>query len=238
MSRPGPRRGPLCPNGHPRTPENTARYRGWWKEGSYRLRCKVCDQERSKRTHRPATPEQNRRSSIKRAQSRPMRQCSRCGEIVLPGFRGPRWSSTASHHCPRKEPNWGGVLCSVCGAFKGERNRRDAICDEHLGPADLRYRSDAALRQSMKDKARHQASIRRSHYREGDFITIAALIERDGDRCYLCGAQVSDDRPVGHPLKANIEHVVPLSAGGTHTLDNVRVACRGCNATKGAKLAA
>lgn len=33
-----------------------------------------------------------------------------------------------------------------------------------------------------------------------------------------------------------LEHVIPLSKGGTHTRANVRCSCRACNLNKGAKL--
>jgi len=31
------------------------------------------------------------------------------------------------------------------------------------------------------------------------------------------------------------DHIVPLEAGGSHTLDNLLPVCRHCNASKGAK---
>lgn len=37
-------------------------------------------------------------------------------------------------------------------------------------------------------------------------------------------------------LKLQIEHMIPLSRGGTHTEDNVTLACQKCNLTKGIKL--
>ena len=34
----------------------------------------------------------------------------------------------------------------------------------------------------------------------------------------------------------SLDHVVPLSRGGTHEIDNLLPACRSCNSSKGAKL--
>lgn len=63
------------------------------------------------------------------------------------------------------------------------------------------------------------------------------ILERDGWMCYLCG------QPTPKELRGTIEwnapeldHVVPLSKGGTHTKDNVRCACRKCNANKSNKV--
>ena len=49
--------------------------------------------------------------------------------------------------------------------------------------------------------------------------------ERDGEVCTYCGS--TED--------LTLDHVVPLSRGGTHALANLRVACRSCNSSKGAK---
>lgn len=55
------------------------------------------------------------------------------------------------------------------------------------------------------------------------------IIARDGQDCYLCGEWVSI-------REMTFDHVVPLSKGGTHTPENVKLAHRGCNSRKGAKL--
>lgn len=82
----------------------------------------------------------------------------------------------------------------------------------------------------------------REHYREtldaGDDITRAFLFDRDGYLCYYCKCplvrSVSGDQRVTDSY-AHIEHKIPLSRGGTHTFDNVVLACRKCNLSKGAK---
>lgn len=74
-------------------------------------------------------------------------------------------------------------------------------------------------------------------------ITIAKLIKRDGKRCYICGEEcdsndyeVRDDGSyVAGNMYPSIEHVVPVSKGGTHTWDNVLIAHRICNSLKSDK---
>lgn len=66
-------------------------------------------------------------------------------------------------------------------------------------------------------------------------ITEAALRERDGDCCYLCGLEMSFERyRMGNynPLRASIDHIIPIAKGGTHTWDNVKLACLRCNISK------
>jgi 5-methylcytosine-specific restriction endonuclease McrA len=59
------------------------------------------------------------------------------------------------------------------------------------------------------------------------------IFERDGYRCYLCGTTVVIHIEDGHPNKATIDHVIPLSKGGGHTEENVKTCCFECNNLKG-----
>lgn len=63
-------------------------------------------------------------------------------------------------------------------------------------------------------------------------ITLRKLYERDRGYCRGCGRHIefvddynSDDYP-------SIDHILPISKGGTHTWDNVQLMCRGCNSLK------
>ena len=72
-------------------------------------------------------------------------------------------------------------------------------------------------------------------------VSLLALEERDNHTCYLCGTKTdrSDYRVdesgnfIAGPSYPSIDHVVPLSKGGTHDMSNVRLACCRCNAIKG-----
>lgn len=71
-------------------------------------------------------------------------------------------------------------------------------------------------------------------------ITLEKLFTRDSGVCYICGRQCdwSDIQDRGGIMVAgdrypSIDHVKPVSKGGTHTWDNIRLACRECNTRKG-----
>jgi 5-methylcytosine-specific restriction endonuclease McrA len=51
------------------------------------------------------------------------------------------------------------------------------------------------------------------------------ILERYNHRCVCCG---SKDR-------ITIDHIVPLSVGGTDTIDNIQPLCKSCNSKKGTK---
>lgn len=72
-----------------------------------------------------------------------------------------------------------------------------------------------------------------------DYIKLDKVIERDDGICYICGCRTSKDDhyysrgwfTIGDSYPT-IDHVIPLARGGTHTWDNVRLACRRCNSEK------
>lgn len=66
-----------------------------------------------------------------------------------------------------------------------------------------------------------------------DSIDPIKVFRRDGWKCYLCGAKTPRRLRGGVDDRApELEHVVPISRGGTHTYSNVRCACRKCNQEK------
>ena len=78
----------------------------------------------------------------------------------------------------------------------------------------------------QKSRARH-ARIRGAVIVE--IVDHEAVIARDNSTCYLCERVLSAD-------EITLDHVVPVTRGGTHTADNMKVACNSCNAAKGNKL--
>jgi 5-methylcytosine-specific restriction endonuclease McrA len=70
-------------------------------------------------------------------------------------------------------------------------------------------------------------------------ITVQGLFLRDGGRCYLCGKACDwadkieiDGTIICGNRYPSIDHVRPLSKGGLHSWDNVKLAHRICNSLK------
>lgn len=64
-------------------------------------------------------------------------------------------------------------------------------------------------------------------------IKPSRVFDRDGWRCYLCSVPTpSELRGTHHPHAPELDHVTPLSRGGSHTYTNIRGACRACNIGK------
>jgi hypothetical protein len=59
------------------------------------------------------------------------------------------------------------------------------------------------------------------------------VVRRAGNRCEYCGLSQAGQEAVFH-----VDHVVPQSAGGPTTADNLALACVSCSLRKWARLAA
>lgn len=61
-----------------------------------------------------------------------------------------------------------------------------------------------------------------------------AIKTRDHNRCRYCGVPVNWRDRRG-PTGGTYDHIVPITAGGQETMENIVVACRRCNSAKGAR---
>ena len=117
-------------------------------------------------------------------------------------------------------------VCKNCG---------NEYCIGSSGYDSTSYCSEKCAKR-WANRIKNDRRIRRMKSRVHDNdITLEKLFSRDKGVCYLCGkpcdwsdvvdGNASDRYP-------SIDHVVPISKGGTHTWSNVKLACRRCNTEK------
>lgn len=61
------------------------------------------------------------------------------------------------------------------------------------------------------------------------------VIERDGQHCYLCTRLCivyPENKGKQRPNTLTIDHIIPLSRGGTDSIFNLAVCCATCNGSK------
>jgi 5-methylcytosine-specific restriction endonuclease McrA len=63
------------------------------------------------------------------------------------------------------------------------------------------------------------------------------VYERDGWACRLCSLPIDPTVAWPDSMSASVDHVVPLSKGGEHSMANTQAAHLGCNSRKGDRLA-
>lgn len=177
------------------------------------------------------------------------RYCSsRCRWLVYEARRGPR-KRTAPIACPLHYST-----CVVCDRLFVSRRKGVTICskpcrnrrlkqqkraDGRLTAERQRYRERWPEKErSSKRRAQERFDRKRSAARRGASIrgagfTLDDVIDRDGWRCALCGQDVDPALAWPHPMSKSLDHAVPVSLGGAHTLANSQLAHLGCNSAKG-----
>lgn len=102
-----------------------------------------------------------------------------------------------------------------------------------------RGRESVRRSRSIKD---HKRRVREQSYPFDKTISLDSLFKRDYGICYICckPCDWSDFQKVNGAFVVGgsyptIEHVKPLCKGGTHTWNNVKLACHACNSKKGRK---
>ena len=125
--------------------------------------------------------------------------------------------------------------CGMKAAGIGEMRRYCRPCKETAkreSAAKVRA-SESGRARRRADKAMRRAAERGAH---ADRIDPIRVFGRDGWRCHLCGCKTPHRlRGSYEPNAPELDHVIPLALGGTHTWGNVRCACRACNGKKGAR---
>lgn len=127
---------------------------------------------------------------------------------------------STAHHRATYEPVRHSLTCCMCGeTFVSPRAERK-FCS-----TACKYRSDYIGRRGRKYGA------------EREPYTLREIGDRDDWWCCICGAEV--DKAVRYPdsQSPSIDHIIPLSQGGSDKRDNVGVAHLICNKRKGNRAA-
>lgn len=114
------------------------------------------------------------------------------------------------------------------------------VCDTHFlatwwGRSTNRACSEACEEQLRSDRKRDGKHRRRARQRSAYVAPVSrtAIYTRDKWICGICHRAIPKGISVPHPMAATIDHIVPLSLGGTHEPANVRAAHFQCNSRRG-----
>lgn len=114
--------------------------------------------------------------------------------------------------------------CAVCGIETVKRMFCSRVC---------RQRGDASKMNRRKGSSARRARFRAALIERFDPLEI---LDRDGWRCHICGIKTPKAlRGTYEPRAPELDHIIPLSAGGDHSRLNTACCCRSCNIKKSDK---
>lgn len=102
------------------------------------------------------------------------------------------------------------------------------INKERISERNKKYLKKWRESENGKIYMRNNWNLRRNLIKESD-ITIDWLKDfvKNSSFCELCKCELKNYK--GHPESRQLDHIIPVNIGGTHTKDNVRYLCRTCN---------
>lgn len=136
-----------------------------------------------------------------------------------------------------KQNQIGFKFCGDCGLSIILSNRQ--LCDDCLAKHQLEIRKEQNRNKEINRRTKEQ------NCKRDKGITLKKVYIRDNGICYLCGRvcdwndyKIVNDAFIVGGSYPTIEHVLALCNGGTHTWDNIKLACHACNTKKGRRLLA
>lgn len=119
------------------------------------------------------------------------------------------------------------------------KNCGEDFCQMATGYNSTAYCSEKCQKRWYNRKARDKRDKTLMSRLHDSDICIEKLFERDHGVCYLCGnicdwndGEWKEGTFIAGDNYPSIDHVFPISKGGTHTWNNIKLACRRCNTRK------
>jgi hypothetical protein len=174
--------------------------------------------------------------------SRVMGTCSVCAKrLERAGAKTcSKWCREIAAGCHRRD-SYPVLTCALpeCSVeFKPRHPSARCCCARHSGVlCNRERRADGREVDVWNDRRRNNYHKRRTKIDattdHADPVVKADIAERDQWRCHICRKKIRPDRIWPHPYSATLDHVVPLSLGGAHVPENVRLAHFRCNTARG-----
>lgn len=116
---------------------------------------------------------------------------------------------------------------------KEKKNKQKSDRDKERRVNDPKYRERVLNYIRVSNHKRRAAKAKvRSNIKA---IEWKALCEKWNYKCLCCGITCQTDVPRHARNKSTLDHIKPLSRGGTDTIDNAQLLCRYCNSKKSTK---
>lgn len=172
--------------------------------------------------------ENNARISAARATARERRLCNGCSITFSPRRSDALYCTRRCYNRTvtrrRQAARATYRACHECSADISTRRADAAYCSESCSRAAFRRANRACYvaAQQQRVALQHEATV-------GNGVPVVEwrrILKRSRGRCAYCGLR----------RVLTMDHVVPLSRGGRHSIGNVVAACGSCNSSKNSRL--
>ena len=207
----------------------------FWKPDAFRKKfCSTECQNAERRSHIKPKEKQSPLYS---------RECAWCGKSFETNIKNKLYCSTECGYEGNKKlhrDQWAAdytpraIVCKECGTeFVTEcGNKHSVFCCQSCAEKHERRAEHQTARHKeyMKQlKADRQKQIASSFVEE---VSYDSLFTRDNGVCQICGLPVLYDKTADNNWSGTVDHIVPLSCGGEHSMANCQLAHRVCNSLK------
>lgn len=150
-----------------------------------------------------------------------MRQCRHCSRSFRPTRPKMVYCSRRCGWLYRgaiKGVPWRSGFCVSCGAPYQTKQPAQRYCGRVCHERERRIRRGANVRRRVQKPVRQR------------------VLRRDDWTCYLCRSAIDPSLVWPHPRSGTVDHVIPVSAGGSDDPSNLRATHWHCNEEKGDRL--
>lgn len=188
---------------------------------------KWCSEACRARVARAVDPERTRYLARKRHRQKraeyltehPLPNCPVCGKTIS----SLKAKTCGGRRCQYRYQQSVAPRCSVAACERPVLAK--GLCGPHYSKAWCAENPDRKAAADGRYRALKSAAF-------VEDVVPAEVLERDRWTCHLCGKRIGKSYPPYHPRSASVDHVIPLSRGGEHSMQNVRAAHFGCNSAK------
>lgn len=211
----------------------------FWRQNAFRM--KYCSKE--------CLADARKKESEKRAALRPQKMnyekvCEFCSEIFSTPYPNKKYCCESCAYegmLALKRKQWldeyvpKTIVCKECGTeFTTEcGDTHSVFCCQTCADKFERRIEHATERHKYYMKRHKEKRVQQIKEMFVEEVDYDALYKRDRGICGICGLPVIYDKNADNDWSGTIDHIVPLSAKGEHSMRNCQLAHRVCNSIKG-----
>lgn len=212
-------------------------YRDKSRTSGRHLYCKVCARRRSAERYRKRNAGA-REYEVRGTHKPTLHTCERCGTEYKPWSPSSKFCSKQCANSQNNERRRSPEAQARRKALQVQLSiAKCIICDAMFAPKHSLTKtcSDKCRRERTRRKNSESKHLRRARMYSAEYQQINNLEVycRDGWTCGICGDPINPNVEYPDMMSASLDHILPISRGGTHTMDNVQASHLGCNMAKG-----